>query len=92
MKPEVIAAIQEGLRTFLIASIFVLIGTLGIVKGGINVELGTFVIEWNLALAFAVSGTITNIQTALGSALDKFLHKIGVETPLDLKSLDKFKS
>lgn len=91
MKPEIISAIQEGMRTFVIGEIFVLIAVLGVVKSGINTELGTFIIAWNVAGAVLASGSIVNLQTALGSAIDKFLHKSGVQTPLDFKSLDNLK-
>lgn len=91
MNEELVSSVQEGLRTFIIGEIFVVIAVLGIIKAGINVELGTFVIAWNVAGAVAASASIVNLQTAIGSALDKFLHKNDVSTPLDLKFMDSLK-
>lgn len=91
MKPEVVSALQEGLRTFIIAEILTIIVVLGIIVSGINRELGTFLIEWNIALAVLVADTVVNLRTSIARGLEKFIYKSGVETPLNLKSLDGLK-
>ena len=88
LSEEAVGAIQEFLRTLVIGELFTLMAVLTIMASGINKELGTFVIEWNIALAVFVGDTLVNLKVALGSAIDKFLHKSGVETPLDMKALD----
>ena len=85
-------AIKEFIRTLLLGEIPAVIATLGAMKSGIDAELGTFVVEWTLVGAVFVSYTIVNVQTALVRALDKYIHKNGIKTPLDLTSLDSLKS
>lgn len=92
MKKEAfISAVQEFLRTIALGMIPVIGGILLFIKSGINVEVGTFNINWMICLAMLVYGFIGVFQTALMSAADKWLHKAGVETPLDLKVLDSLK-
>jgi len=88
LSPEVVSAVQEFLRTLVIGELFTLMAVITIVVSGINRELGTFGIEWNIALAVFIADTLVNLKVALGSSIDKFLHKSGVETPLDMKVLD----
>ena len=91
MTSQFVSAIQEAIRTFILGMILVLVAVLGIIYSGINQELGTFLIEWNVALAVLTGGAITNLQTAIMSGLDKYLYKSGIDTPLNLKSMDKLK-
>lgn len=91
MHKELVSAIQEFLRTLIIGEIFVLMEILGIIYLGINQELGTFIIQWNVALAVFVAQTVLLVKVSLGSALDEYLHKQGIQTPLDLQSLDALK-
>lgn len=91
MKPEVISAFQQFLRIFILGEIAVFLTVLGVIAGGINTELGTFMIEWNVAGAVAVVETIAAFKIATASAIDKFIHKSGVSTPLDFKGLDGLK-
>lgn len=88
---SVVEGIKEFIRTILLGEIPVLIAVLAIVKAGINIDIGLFLIQWNVALAAFVAGTIGVIQTSGMSALDKWLHLEDVKTPLDLKSLDSLK-
>lgn len=92
MNKESLESLKEGLRTFLLGEIPVIIGVLAIIKSGINVELGTFIISWNVALASFIVGTIGVFQTALASAVDKWLHIKDIKTMFDLRGLDKFSS
>lgn len=92
MQKPTIEALKELIRTFILGELLVLIGVLGVIYSGINQQLGTFVIEWNVALAVLVGGSITNLQTALAAAVDKFLHEHDVKTPLDLRGLDSLKN
>lgn len=89
MNPKVVEGIKELTRTFILGMIPVLVGVLAIIKAGINVELGTFIIQWNVALAVLVAGVIGVIQTAIMSGIDKWLHENDVKTPLDLRGLDR---
>lgn len=91
LSKPLVEAIKEFARTFILGEIMVLIAVLGIVKSGINVEIGTFVVQWNVALATFASSTIGVVMTALPSAVDKWLHEKDVKTPLDLKSFDALK-
>lgn len=91
MSKELVSALQEFLRTFLLGLFIPLGATLLVVKNGINIEVGGFDINWLLALSIFVSGVISSLQVAVMSAADKYLHKKGVETPLDFKSLDSLK-
>jgi len=91
MKPEVISALQEGLRTFLISEIVTIVVVLGIIAAGINRELGTFLIEWNIALAVLVADSIINLRTGIARGVEKFLYKSGIDSPLNLTSLDNLK-
>lgn len=91
MKPEIVSALQEGLRTFLIAEILTIVVVLGIIVAGINKELGTFVIEWNVALAVLVADTIINLRTGIARGIEKYLYKSGIDSPLNLKALDNLK-
>jgi hypothetical protein len=91
MQKEAISALQEGLRTFIIAEILTLVVVLGIVVAGINKELGTFLIEWNVALAVLVADTIINLRTAIARGVEKYIYKSGIDSPLNLKALEKLK-
>lgn len=91
MSNELVEAVKEFLRTFMLGEIPVLSAILLFIKSGINVEVGTFNINWIVALAMLVSGTIGVFQTALMSAGDKWLHEKDVRTVLDLKGLDALK-
>lgn len=91
MNTELIESIKEAIRTFSIGEILTVIGVLGIIASGINKELGTFIIQWNVALAFFAFETIVNVKTALGRALDKYIHESGTKTLFDLKGLDTLK-
>ena len=88
---EIVEAIKEFLRTFMLGEIPVLSAILLFIKSGINVEVGTFNINWIVAAAMLASGTIGVFQTALMSAADKWLHEKDVRTVLDLKGLDVLK-
>jgi len=88
MSKELTEAVKEFVRTFSIGEVLTIIGVLGIIAAGINKELGTFVIQWNVAGALLVADSIVNIKTALGRALDKWLHEKDVRSPFDLRGLD----
>lgn len=86
-----VEGIKEFFRTLILGMIIPIGSTIGIIKAGVNVDLGTFGIQWNLALAILVSGFLGSLQVALPKALDKWLHKNSVSTPLDLTRLDSLK-
>lgn len=88
MTKPLIEALKELTRTFILGMVPVLGGILLFIKSGINVEVGGFNINWMVALAMLVAGAIGTLQTALMSALDKWLHENDVKTVLDLKSFD----
>lgn len=87
----VVEGLKEFIRTLLLGMLPVFGAVLLFIKSGINIEVGTFNINWMIAVAMLVSGFLGVFQTALMSAADKWLHKTGVETPLDLKALDSLK-
>jgi hypothetical protein len=90
--PEaVVEGIKEFIRTFILGMLIPIGAALGVIQAGINVELGTFLIQWNLALAVLASGAVGSLNTAIASAFDKWLHEKEIKTPLDLKSLDVLK-
>lgn len=89
MSAEFRSALQEFLRTLSMGIILGLVSVIGIVLAGINKELGTFAIEWNVALATFVVEVLVTAKLALASGVDKWFHKKGVETPLNFKGLDK---
>lgn len=91
LSSPVLEGLKEFIRTVVLGEIPVLIGVLSIVKSGIDIEVGGFKVNGLLALAVFVSGTISVIQTALMSGLDKWLHKSDVKTVLDLTSMDTLK-
>jgi type IV secretory pathway VirB2 component (pilin) len=91
LSPEMLSAVQEFLRTLVLGEIFTFLAVITIIAAGINRELGTFVIEWNVALAVFVADTLVNLKTSIASAVDKYMHKSGVKTVLDFKGLDTFK-
>jgi len=92
MNKETVSALQEFLRTIAMGEIIILSEVLGIIYLGINQELGTFVINWNVALAVFVGQNVFNLKMALLSASDKWFHKKGMSTFLDMKSLDSLKN
>lgn len=87
----VVEGIKQFIRTVFLGEIPVLIAVLAVIKGGINIDIGTFIIPWNIALAAFVAGTISVLQTSGMSALDKWIHLEDIKTPLDLTSLDSLK-
>ena len=91
LSKELTEAVKELIRTFILGEIPVLIAILGVIKSGIDTEVGGFFVKWILVLAILTAGTLGVLQTALMSALDKWLHEKDVKTPLDLKSLDILK-
>lgn len=88
MSKQLIEALKEFLRTFVLGQIPAVITTLGIIRFGINTDNGTFYIPWMVVLAVLAAATITNLQTALMAAADKWLHESDVKTVFDLKGLD----
>lgn len=84
----VIEGFKEFVRTMILGLVPVVGAILLFIKSGINVEVGSFNINWMIALAMLVSGFIGVMQTAIMSAFDKWLHKIDVRTPLDLRGMD----
>lgn len=91
MSPNFVEAIKELLRTWALAIIAALVVAIGMVVQGISTSTGEFAINWPVVVAIVATGALTGLQTAIASAVDKFLHKSGVETPLDLESLDSLK-
>lgn len=91
LKPELVSAIQEFLRTLVLGMMTPIAASLLVLKSGINVEVGGFEINWLLAASVLVSGLISAFQTSLLSAVDKYIHKIGVTSIFDFKSLDTLK-
>lgn len=91
MKPEIISALQEFLRTFVFGMVVPVGAFLLVIKSGINVEVGGFNINWLLGASVLASGAISALNTAIVSAVDKFIHKNGISTPLDFKALDDLK-
>lgn len=91
MNKEYISAIQEFLRTWVLGIIPGLIGAIGVVIAGIDTEVGGVRINWILAGSILAVQTLSSLQTAIMSAVDKFIHKSGISTPLDFKSLDSLK-
>ena len=90
MKQQTIEALKELLRTFILGLIPPIVSVIYLIRDGINLETGEFNIAWVIVVAVLVSNALTVLGTAIMSALDKWLHENNVETPLDLKSLDKF--
>lgn len=86
--PEIVSAMQEALRTFVIGEIMALIPVLGIIATGIDIEVGGFNIRWLLAASLMAHSTITNVQTAIGRGIEKYLYKTSGENPLSFKSLE----
>lgn len=91
LSPEFVSAVQEFLRTIAAGEILTLVTVLGIITAGINKELGTFMIEWNVAGAVFVAETIVVVKTALVKSVDKYIHKNGISTVLDIRALDSLK-
>lgn len=91
LSPEFVSALQEFLRTFVLGMVTPLGAALLIIKSGINVEVGGFNINWLLAGSILLSGSIGTFHTSLLSAIDKYVHKVGISTPMDFKSFDKLK-
>ncbi len=91
MNPQFVSALQEFFRTFVLGMVVPVGAFLLVIKSGINIEVGGFVINWLLAWSVLASGAISALHTSLLSAVDKYLHKSGVETPLDFKGLDNLK-
>lgn len=88
---ELVESFKEGLRTFIGGELWTIVAVLGVIIAGINKELGTFLIQWNVALAILVADTAINLRTAISSAADKWLHEKDVRTVLDLRGLDTLK-
>lgn len=91
MSKEVVEALKETLRTFILGMIPVTIGVLAVIKSGIDVVVGGFSIKWILVFSIFVSGAIGAAQTAIMSGADKWIHEKKIETPLDLKSMDSLR-
>lgn len=91
LSEPLVEAVKQFLRTIVLGMIPVIGAILLFIKSGINVEVGSFNINWAIALAMLVSGFISVVQTSLMSALDKWLHEKDIKTPLDLRSLDVLK-
>lgn len=91
MSNQLVEALKEFLRTIILGEIPILGGILLFIKSGIDITVGTFNINWMIALAMFVSGTIGVVQTALMSAADKWLHVNDVKTVLDLEGLNRLK-
>jgi len=81
-------ALKEFIRNFIIGEIVTLTEVLGIIYLGINQDLGTFMIKWNVAGAVFAGQSIYLIKMCLLTALDKFGHEKKIKTPLDLRPLD----
>lgn len=91
MSDQLVEALKEFIRTLILGMIPVASGVVLFIKSGIDVEVGTFNINWIIAWAMTVAGFLGVVQTSMMSALDKFLHESKVKTPLDLKPLDALK-
>lgn len=91
LSTQFVEALKEFLRTVVLGLVPALVASLGIIWNGIDTDAGTFDIAWNLVAAVFAANAIVVFQTSLMSALDKFLHKNKIETPLDFKSLDALK-
>lgn len=88
-KEALLESAKEFVRTMGLGMLIPVGAALGVVKQGIDVELGTFLIQWNVSGAILVAGFVGALQVAIPSAVDKWLHKKNVETPFDLKIMDK---
>lgn len=88
MSKQLVEALKEFIRTFVGGEILTLGEVIGVISMGINKELGTFGIQWNVAMAWLAVGTLANLKVGLTSAIDKWLHESDIKTPMDLKSLD----
>ncbi len=91
MSEAKVEALKQFIRTFILGEVWTIAAVLTVIATGINKELGTFMIPWNVALAIFVAETIVNLKTAITSGADKWLHTKDVSTPLDLRSLDSLK-
>lgn len=91
MNKQSVSAIQQFVRVVALGGVATLITVLGIISAGIDTELGTFIIRWNVVSAVAAVEMIAVVKVALASAVDKFLHESGIETPFDIKILDSLK-
>lgn len=87
-KEALLEGVKELIRTVILGMVIPVGAVLIVIKAGINVDLGTFLIPWNIAGAILASGFIGSLQTAIPSAVDKWLHKSDVKSPLDLRGLD----
>lgn len=91
MSKEFISALQEFLRTFIQGMVVPFGAAVTIIAKGINTDVGGFNVNWLLVSSILAVGALYALQTGIVSAIDKWLHKKGVETPLDFKSLDGLK-
>ncbi len=89
MAKPLIEALKEFTRTFLLGIIPVLSGIILFIRSGINVEFGSFNINWAIVLAMLVAGALGVLQTAIMSAADKWIHEKDIKTVFDLTSFDK---
>lgn len=88
LSKPVIEGFKEFIRTMILGFVPVIGAILLFIKSGINVEVGSFNINWMIALAMLISGFIGIVQTAIMSGFDKWLHENDVKTPLDLRGMD----
>lgn len=84
MSKEIAESIKTFIRTLVLGLIPVISAVLLFIKSGIDIEVGAFNINWIIALAILSSGFIGVVQTALMTAVDKWLHEKDVKTPLDM--------
>lgn len=89
MKTQTVEALKEFVRTFVLGLIPGVVAAIAVINNGINTDTGEFNIMWTVVVAVLVSNILTVFQTALLKAADKWLHKHGVETALDMKALDR---
>ena len=91
MSTEFVSALQELIRTWIQGMVVPVGASLIIIARGIDTEVGGFNINWLLAVSVLASGAIYSLNTAIVSAVDKYFHKKGVETVLDIKVMYQLK-
>lgn len=91
MSDELVSALQTFLRSVVIGLLMTTIVILGVAMSGINKDTGEISINWAVIKAIFFVEMIVVVRNAIPAAIDRYLHKSGIETPLNMKGLDQLR-
>lgn len=91
MSDELVSALQTFLRSIVIGLLMTTITILGIAMSGVDKDTGAISINWAVIRAVFFVEMAVVVRNAIPSAIDRYLHKSGIKTPLDMEGLDQLR-